>query len=290
MLARRILVLLVLVACGDAPRPVATPRASSCAACPEWNAPQPAFRVYGNTYYVGPHGLGALLVTSPQGHVLVDGALPESVPGILASIRTLGFRIEDVKLIVSSHVHFDHAGGIAALQRASGAVVAASPSSAAVLRAGSVGRDDPQYGEVVPIAAVANVRTIADGEILHVGPLALTAHFTPGHTAGGTTWTWRACEGPRCLDVVYADSQSPVSADAYLFARHPDVLAAFARSEAVLEALPCDLLVTTHPGASALWERVAAGTLVDPDACRRLAAAARAQLAERVAKELAAGP
>ena len=95
-------------------------RPSSCADCPTWNMPQQPFRIYGNTYYVGTHGLGSVLITSEAGHVLIDGALPESVPQIVAHIRSLGFKVEDIKLIVNSHVHFDHAGGIAELQKLSG--------------------------------------------------------------------------------------------------------------------------------------------------------------------------
>ena len=104
--------------------------ASSCADCPVWNKPQQPFRLYGNTYYVGPRGLTSILLTSKAGHVLIDGALPESVPQVVANIRSLGFRIEDVKLIVNSHVHFDHGGGISELQRLSRAEVAASRQSA----------------------------------------------------------------------------------------------------------------------------------------------------------------
>jgi len=115
----------------------------SCKSCAVWNTPQAPFLIYGNTYYVGPRGLSSILVTSGlitsgAGHVLIDGALPESASQIAANIRSLGFRIEDVKLIVNSHVHFDHAGGIAELQRLSGARVAASPWSAAVMKTGGV--------------------------------------------------------------------------------------------------------------------------------------------------------
>ena len=120
----------------------------------EWNEPQKPFKVFGTTYWVGTHGLGAVLITSDAGHVLVDGALPESVPQIAASIRTLGFKVEDVKLIVNSHVHFDHAGGISELQRLSGARVAASPATARALMDGASGPDDPQFGLVDPIARV----------------------------------------------------------------------------------------------------------------------------------------
>lgn len=299
---RRLFVALVAshapLACAHTQRPAAATTAaalpSSCHDCPEWNAPQQPFRVYGNTYWVGPHGLGSILVTSPQGHVLIDGALPESAPQIMARIRALGFRVEDVRLILNSHVHYDHAGGIGAIQRVSGAAVAASPRSAPALERGSVGPDDPQYGLGIPVIPVKNVRVIHDGETLHVGPLALTAHFTPGHTPGGTTWTWISCEGDRCLHMVYADSQTPVSADDFYFTRsttYPTGIADFRHSEAVLGSLPCDILMSTHPGASNFWERVAArdagnaNALIDPTACKRYAAQARKQLARRIATE-----
>lgn len=286
----------VPLACAHTQRPAPAPAPSlaDCKDCPTWNAPQSPFRVYGNTYWVGPHGLGSVLITSPQGDVLIDGALPQSADEIMARIRELGFRVEDVKLILNSHVHYDHAGGIAAIQRASGATVAASPRSAPVLERGGIGRDDPQYGLLVPIDPVKNVRVIHDGETLHVGPLALTAHFTPGHTPGGTTWTWISCEGDRCLNMVYADSQTPVSADDFFYTHsttYPTGIADFRRGEAVLDSLPCDILMTTHPGASNFWERVAArdsgnaNALIDPQACKRLAATARESLARRIAKE-----
>ena len=264
-------------------------RAAECSSCAEWNAPQAPLRLFSNTYFVGTHGLSALLITSSAGHVLIDGALPESAPSIMASIRALGFRVEDVKLIVNSHVHFDHAGGIAALARASGARVAASPWSAAALQRGTSGPDDPQYGVLLPFPAVAHVEPIADGETLHVGPVALTAHFTPGHTPGGTSWSWRSCDATgRCLEFVYADSQTPVSADGFSFTHnttYPRALDDFAHGQAVLESLPCDVLITPHPSASDLWERVAANSLVDPGACRRFVASARASVARRVATE-----
>jgi metallo-beta-lactamase class B len=290
------LALIAPLACARTQHPAPAPTGAipSCKDCRTWNAPQTPFRVYGNTYWVGPHGLGSVLVTSPEGHILIDGALPESADEIMARIRALGFRVEDVKLILNSHVHYDHAGGIGAIQRASGAVVAASQRSAPALERGSVGRDDPQYGLGIPVIPAKHVRVLHDGETVRVGPLALTAHFTPGHTPGGTTWTWISCEGDRCLHMVYADSQTPVSADDFYFTRnttYPTAIADFQHSEAVLDSLPCDILMTTHPGASNFWERVAArdsgnaSALVDPTACRRLAASGREQLAQRIARE-----
>lgn len=276
----------------DSTPPNQSPR--GCTSCAEWNAPQKPFRIYGNTYYVGTHGLSAILLTSRAGHVLIDAGLPESAPLVEANIRALGFRVEDIKLILNSHAHFDHAGGIAALQRASGATVAASAWSARVLERGTSLPDDPQYGLASAYPPVHGVRVIADGDTVRVGSLALAAHFTPGHTPGGTTWTWRACDRGRCLDLVYADSQTPISADGFSFAHsttYPAVMSDFAHGFAVLEHLPCDVLLTPHPGASQLWERLAArehgdaDALVDRAACRRLAATARQQLAHRVAAE-----
>jgi len=273
-----------------------TSRSAECSSCAEWNAPQRPFRISGNSYWVGTHGLGSVLITSAAGHVLIDGALPESAPAILASIRALGFRVEDVKLILNTHAHFDHAGGIAELQRATGAQVAASPWSAAVLERGTSDPADPQYGVLLPYAPVRDVRTFADGDTLRVGPLALVAHFTGGHTPGGTSWSWRSCDGARCLDLVYADSQTPVSADGFLYSRsatYPTAVADFEHGFATLEALPCDVLLTPHPDASGLWQRVAArdagaaDALVDRGACKAYAASARERLKRRLATETA---
>ncbi|HEX7018651.1 MAG TPA: subclass B3 metallo-beta-lactamase [Gemmatimonadaceae bacterium] len=267
---------------------------AKCASCAQWNAPAAPRRLFGNTYYVGTRGLSAILLTSPAGHVLLDAGLPESAPLIMANIRALGFRVRDVKLILNSHAHFDHAGGIAAMQRASGADVAASPWSADVLRRGASIAGDPQKGEALDFPAVRRVREIHDGDTLRVGSTSVVAHFTGGHTPGGTTWTWRACEAAECLDFVYADSQTPVSAAGFEFTRDTTnsmALYDFQRGAAVLDRLGCDVLLTPHPDASHFWERVDArdgedpSALRDPQGCRRLAATAREQLARRLASE-----
>jgi metallo-beta-lactamase class B len=268
---------------------------ASCPECAEWNRSQQPFRVYGNTYYVGVHGLSSILVTSDRGHILIDGDLEESAPKIATSIRALGFKVEDIKLILSSHIHYDHVGGIAELQRLSGAAVAASASSAKVFESGQSGSDDPQYGSLPSIPAVSRVRVIKDGETMHVGRLALKAHLTPGHTPGGTSWTWKSCEDGRCVQMVYADSLTAVSAPGFQFTRsttYPNVLKDFERSFSALSKLRCDVLLTPHPDASELWSRFeknehggGAAAFIDPTACRRYVAHAREQLAKRVASE-----
>jgi metallo-beta-lactamase class B len=268
--------------------------ASSCPRCEQWNVSQQPFQIYGNTYYVGVHGLSSILLTSPRGHILIDGDLEESAPKIVANIRTLGFRIEDVKLILNSHVHYDHAGGIAELHKLSGAAVAGSPFTAQALESGRSGKDDPQYGILPPIQKVAGVQVLKDGQTVHVGPLALTAHFTPGHTPGGTSWTWQSCEKERCLNMVYADSLTAVSADSFRFSdsqAYPTVRQDFEKSFATLNSLPCDILLTPHPDISDMWERLEKrdkgdpNAFVDTTACKRFAATSRENLAKRLASE-----
>ena len=260
------------------------PRFATAQRDPDWTAAQQPFRIYGNTYYVGTHGLASILVTSPSGHILIDATLAENAPTIMEHIRALGFRVEDVRLILNSHAHYDHAAGTAALQRASGATVAASAWSASVMEHGSSPKDDPQFGVLPDYPPVPHVRVIEDGETLQVGPLALTPHITAGHTPGGTSWSWESCEADKCLDIVYADSQTPVSAEGFLFSKS-DAPAQFQRGFAILEQLRCDILITPHPGASSLLERVDAKTLVDPQACRRYVARAREALANRLKRE-----
>lgn len=255
-----------------------------------WNTPRKPFKIYGNTWYVGTQGLSSVLIASDSGHVLIDGALPESAPLIAASVRSLGFRVEDIRLILSSHVHYDHAGGIAELKKLSGARVAVSPWTAAVMKTGEVSKDDPQFGSIKGIAPVAPVEVLKDGQVVKIGPLALTAHFTPGHTPGGTTWTWQSCENGACRNMVYFDSLSAVSTDGYLYSRrgdHPNGPDDFEHSFQVLEGLPCDVLITPHPEASDLMERVTQNRLVEPNACRTLAAALREKLNQRLAGEKA---
>jgi len=285
----------LLISPGLIPAASAGPAPSDCPQCDVWTSPQKPFRVYGNTYYVGTRALGSILITSPQGHILIDGTVQEGAPQVAAHIRALGFRVEDVRLILNTHVHYDHAGGIAALQRLSGAQVAASPSSARVLMQGHSDRDDPQFGSLLRAPTpIKHVRILRDGEELSVGTISVRAHFTPGHTPGGTSWTWRSCEGDRCLNIVYADSLSAVSADSFRFSHnttYPNVLTDFGRSFDVLSSLPCDILLTPHPETSNVMGRLGerdagnAAAFIRSSACREYVEAARAALGQRLARE-----
>jgi metallo-beta-lactamase class B len=262
-----------------------------------WTEPQKPVRIFGNVWYVGTRGLSAVLITSPTGAVLIDGAMPESASDIARNITSVGVKLEDVKLIVNSHAHIDHAGGIAELQRRTGATVAALPWAAEALRSGKKHPGDPQFDTPMsPPERVANVRMIQDGEVLTAGGVTITAHKTAGHTPGGTTWTWRSCEGERCLDIVYADSLSAVSADGFRFTgskTYPEAVDDFTKGYKFLRSASCDILLTPHPEQSDLWGRIAkrdAGArdaLIDRTQCARYADRADAQLQKRLATERA---
>ncbi|MGK5027487.1 subclass B3 metallo-beta-lactamase [Janthinobacterium sp. RB2R34] len=252
------------------------------------------FRLFANTYYVGTQDASSVLITSSEGHVLIDAGLPDSSSTIIANIATLGFRIEDVRMIMNSHGHAEHAGGLAELQRRSDALVYASPSSALDLAAGEVGPDDPQYHAAAKFPPVTDMRLARDGSHYTLGPIKLTAHATAGHTPGGMSWSWQSCEAGRCLEMVYADSLEAVSRPGFKFSascEYPNVLDDFSHSFALLEKLPCDVLVSAHPQASMLWQRLAASAdkgvdaFVDAGACRAYAAAARNALATRLDSE-----
>ena len=269
--------------------------AINCSSCAEWNKPVAPFNIHGNSWYVGTGELSSVLLTSPQGHVLIDGALPQSAPFIRKNIEALGFRMQDVKLILNSHAHFDHAGGLAALQKASGATVAHTVHGARVLRDGMPGTDDPQYDPKsrTRFPQVAQVQEVKDGETLTVGPLRVIAHTTPGHTPGGVTWTWQSCEAGKCLDMVYADSLTMISSDGFRFscgAGYPDMSASVRATFAKVAGLKCDIVIAAHPSATDTFAKAAAKTtqsnpFIDPDGCRRLAAGAARKFEERLQRE-----
>jgi metallo-beta-lactamase class B len=262
-----------------------------CTRCDEWNAPQAPFRLFGNSWYVGVAGLSSVLIDSGDGLVLLDGDLPQSAEAIAAHVRALGHDVREIRWILASHGHFDHVGGIAALQRMSGARVAASAKTAEALRGGGPVADDPQFGYHGTFPPVRAVVPVADGGTIALGDVVVTAHLTPGHTPGATTWTWRSCEGPTCRNLVYADSVNAISADGFRYADDPARVDAFRHGLDTFAALPCDVLVTVHPNTSRLFERVAArdagnpDALIDPNACRAYAQSGRDGLEARLHDE-----
>lgn len=265
-----------------------------CEPCETWNADQAPFRIFGNTYYVGVRGLSSVLVTSPGGHVLIDGALPQSAPLIARHVEQLGFSMRDVKVILNSHVHYDHAGGIAELQKLSGAKVIASDIAAPVLRSGKAGRSDPQFEVLKPYPGARNVEALGSRDSVEVGNLKLRVIHTPGHTPGGTSWTWTSCESGRCLNVVYGDSLNAISDDSFKYSgdeRYPSASSDLRASIAAIAAAPCDILVAAHPDFTGLLTLIdpqgngERAQLIDPSACQRYAAAGRERLEKRLQNE-----
>ncbi|MET0363613.1 MAG: MBL fold metallo-hydrolase, partial [Sphingobium sp.] len=210
---------------------------------------------------------------------------PQAAPLVEQNLRAAGFRIEDVKLILSSEPHYDHAGGIAALARDSGATVLASAAGARVLRAGHSGAEDPQRANLFAYPPVTRVRAVRDGQRIRLGTLEITAHATPGHTPGSVSWSWRSCAdaGARdCAAIVFAASLNSLTDGHYRYsaAAHRTVLRDFRRSFATLRALPCDILITGHPEHSdgeARMERLRS----DPQGMGYRSANACAALADR---------
>ena len=285
MLARPTLLSLIAIVAApvmpQTPDPLTKPIVTEHTA--EWLALRPPVKVFGTTYLVGFGGLNVALIDTGQGLILIDGALPQAAPAILANVAKLGFRPRDIKYILSTEPHFDHAGGLAALARDTGATVVASPRGAQGLRTGRLAMDDPQRGYDSRFPPVRTVKVLRDGERLTLGNTIVTARATPGHTMGSTSWSWRACEGQRCKAIVFGASLNPVSTDDYRFSAPTNkaVVAAFARGQAAMRALPCDILITAHADQDGATSRF----LTTPGACRAYASSSPRKLSQRLRQE-----
>jgi metallo-beta-lactamase class B len=263
--------------------------AAECGDSTDWDKPAPPVRIHGNTYLIGTCGISAILITGTDGHIVIDAGTEKGADLIADNIRSLGFKLTDVKFLLHSHEHHDHVGGMARLQQLTGAKLAASAPAAEVFRTGAASADDPQAGMEKPFPAARVDSVIVDGEDVRLGNLQLTAIATPGHTSGATSWRWESCDGGVCRTMVYADSLSPVSRDDYRFSAHPDVVAAFRASIAKVGESRCEILLTPHPSASAMKARMTGEKpLFDTNGCQAYAAALTSRLDERLAKEAAA--
>ena len=246
---------------------------------------QPAepFRIAGNLYYVGATDAAAYLITGPEGHVVLDGGYPTTALMIMASIAKLGFDIKDVKVLLNSEPHPDHGGGLTVLQQASGAALWASDASADVLASGGDDRDAflplrvLVWRGVVEYPAARVDHRFTDGDTIRVGPIALTAHITGGHTRGCTSWSFAVRDGDRLLNVVSACDLSVLA-----LMRYPEQAADRERSFRVLRSLPADIWVTCHARAWGRYRKFIASRtaknpvdpFIDPDGYRAYISAA----------------
>jgi metallo-beta-lactamase class B len=280
------LALAVIASLADAATPAPTRQQMA-----DWNLAQAPFQIFGNTWHVGTRSLAAILVTSDYGHVLINAGMQDSAKQIAANITKLGFKPTDVKAILLTHAHFDTAGGLAELQQLTGAAIHTRRPNDIVLRTGKLMTDDPQHTLKTPrIASPAGtVWVVSDNQLLGVGSNRFQSHPTPGHSPGGTTWTWESCEAATCLKMAYVDSMSLVAGKGYRFSGDVVSLARFRDSLQRIAALPCDVLITPRNEDSRLLERVAArdsanrASLKDSDGCKRFADAAAQGLEQTVA-------
>jgi metallo-beta-lactamase class B len=259
---------------------------------PSWTTPFPAFRIAGNLYYVGTKGLASYLIATPEGHILINSDLEESVPLIRASVESLGFKFTDIKILLISHAHWDHVAGSAAIKKITGARYMVMDGDVPVIESG--GGRDFQYADTpsarYPPASVD--RTLHDGDEVKLGDAVLVAHLTPGHTRGCTTWTMRLTEGGKTYDVVIIGSPN-VNPGYKLVGndRYPQIADDYERTFRVLGSLPCELFLGAHgsyydlEAKYARWKAGDRTPFVDRDGCRKYIAdreqAFRAELAKQ---------
>jgi metallo-beta-lactamase class B len=222
-----------------------------------WNKPQKPFRVIDNIYYVGTAGVSAWLIWTLQGFILIDGGLPESVPIIEANIKTLGFDIKDVKLLLNSHAHFDHAGGLAKLKRDSGARLTASAGDKPILEMGRV-TFGPSSVPADHFPPVKVDRTIKDGDTVMLGGVVLTAVVTPGHSPGCTNWTMPIVEGTGDHNVIFFCSMTTGGNPLVDNRQYPTIAADYKASFARLKTYDADVLLAAHGDQMGLARKIAA--------------------------------
>lgn len=254
---------------------------------------QPA-RIFGNTSLVGFGALSVAVIRTSAGLILIDGALPQGVADVEAHLRALGMDIRDVRYILSTEPHYDHASGLAALQRDSGAVVLAGAAAAKTLRAGGIDPTDAQAPDLAPFPAPRAIRAVRDGEVIRLGDVAVKAIALPGHTPGSMAWSWTTCEGKHCARVVFAASINAVAPKAFRFSapEHRALVASFRSSIARMRALPCDIVITSHPDNSdgdkkltAFLQKSTPNPWLDRNGCKKAADGYEQRLNARLAQE-----
>jgi metallo-beta-lactamase class B len=211
-----------------------------------WNQPIKPFKIIGNVYYVGASDVTSYLITTPQGHILLDSGFAQTVPLIKANIATLGFKLEDVKILLNGHAHYDHCGGLAALKEATGARFMVMDGDADLLERG--GKGDFYFENRMAFKPIKADRRLRNNDKVELGGVTLTAIHTPGHTKGCTTWTMKATEGNQAYDVVFAGSSSVPGYNLLDSPNYPTMVPDYERTFSILKKLPCDIFLGQHGG------------------------------------------
>ena len=223
--------------------PIAT-NAQADAESRSWNQPVKPFRIIGNIYYVGASDVTSYLIVTPKGHILLDSGFVETVPQIQQNIAQLGFKLADVKILINSHAHYDHAGGLAKLKQLTGARLIASAADARLLAAG--GKGDFAFGDKFTYPPVKADRLVGDWDEITLGGVKLVAHLTPGHTKGSTTWTTKVQDGGKEYNVVFAGSTSAPGYKLVDNEKYPTIAEEYLLTFWHLRALPCDVFLAPH--------------------------------------------
>lgn len=256
-----------------------------------WNDPFPPFKVIGNIYYVGTTGVSSWLITTPDGHYLLDGALPQTSPQIIANIKALGFDIRDVKYLLNSHAHFDHAGGLAALQKASGATMVASAADRAPLEMGHI-----TYGPTsnISVPPVRVDRVVGEGDRLSLGGVILTAHLTPGHTPGCTSWSMDVRGDDGKLHRAFFHCSTTTGGQALVPESYPGMIANYRATFVYVRTVKADIFLANHANFFNLADKRArqaagdANAFVDAGALQAFNAQSERDFNDALTKEQAA--
>jgi|HigsolmetaAR202D_1030399.scaffolds.fasta_scaffold10359_2 Zn-dependent hydrolases, including glyoxylases len=232
-----------------------------------WSKPFPAHRIIGNVYYVGTEDLACFLITTPQGHILINTGLEDSVPLIRSSVQSLGFRLEDIKILLVMQAHFDHVAGMAEIQRLTSARMLATDGDAPVLEQG--GKGDFLNLPLFPPVKVHG--RLKDGQKIRLGRTELNVHLTPGHTRGSVSYSMRVVENGRTYNVLFANLNTMIGAKLVGNREYPNIAKDYARSLEIQRKLPCDIFLAAHGSQYGLLKKYKPGqpyrpdTFVDPD-------------------------
>jgi metallo-beta-lactamase class B len=261
---------------------------------PDWTTPVAPFRIADNLYYVGSRDLASYLIVTPAGDILINSNLQSSVPQIRHSVERLGFRFSDIKILLISHAHSDHAGGSAAILKQTGAKYMVMDADVPTIQDG--GRSDFAYGgrQLMPPAHVD--RVLHDGDEVKLDGSVLVAHKTAGHTRGCTTWTMRVQDNGKPRDVVIVGSWNVLSeyrlvATATRPASYPGIAQDFAHGFEVLHSLPCDIFLGAHGGYFEMKEKLArmategSAVWLDPDGYKRAVVEHQKEFEDKLAKQ-----
>lgn len=238
------------------------------------NQPIKPYRVIGNIYYVGASDVTSFLITTPNGHILLDSGFLETVPQIKKNMAQLGFRFEDIKILINSHAHIDHAGGLAELKRLTGAKLMISEGDIPLLAAG--GKNDPNFGDRFLFEAVKPDRVLRDGDKVELGGVTMVARITPGHTKGCTSWTMKVKDDGKEYDAVFVGSTSAPGYKLVNNAGYPEIVPDYEKTFRLLKSLPCDVFLAAHGSIYGMLDKVKLleqgqkqNPFIDPDGYQR---------------------